>query len=635
MKHKTLKRLLLLATLAASICGQSQAGYVEAGDVQKTDANPSPTRTESNINNYLFQDEQVNVSPSDGELRILRTNQKNLVNDYVTEQIPILNASPRELRNVMRQVTGLEGGRAEVIRDKKTKQNFLQVIAPAYMIPYLREAVAALDVPWLREYFNGSTDIYYKLQHRGPDIVNLIASRYSSGQGFSRIDRTNNAIRRLDEIPIAKLWTDAAIMADIPANQVLLEVKVYELNNTNDLKLGLDYINWKNGPGRNLWTFSEAGYSAEQRANGRTSGFDPFLDAYVPVLTEGKELVLDTAANESYRAVNYLLTSNYVDFLQAKGKARLLKNENILVISSRRGVISAEDQVVALTSAVNSISPSAVMTTADLYREKTGGKSFLDANGNGQNDEGEERLAKLLLTAVAGKDISKLSFDIDGDGKLSTTETGMQTSLNNGNTSGFLAAARQTMAGKGATASAGASMQGHTRIILAATNGLSDNRTLNYQSAGTVGLRMAVTPYVGLESMVLDIDLNASDLNGLVPSTGLPIINRRTLNTSVRLLDGQPYVIATLSRDRDVRTSAKAPWIGDLPALGYLFGGETQLKRNNDVVVTITPHFILSKQKDIELHPRVDTLGLIVEKDLPAVGLPKLEFGFDQWLIGS
>jgi len=69
----------------------------------------------------------------------------SLVNDYVSAVIPINHAIRRELRNVLRQVTKTEGGRAEVFQDKDGGgQQFLQVVAPQFMIPYIRDAVAAM-----------------------------------------------------------------------------------------------------------------------------------------------------------------------------------------------------------------------------------------------------------------------------------------------------------------------------------------------------------------------------------------------------------------------------------------------------------------------------------------------------------
>jgi hypothetical protein len=36
---------------------------------------------------------------------------------------------------------------------------------------------------------------------------------------------------------------------------------MYEVATNNDLKLGLDYVAWKNGPGSNLFNLLSEGYS--------------------------------------------------------------------------------------------------------------------------------------------------------------------------------------------------------------------------------------------------------------------------------------------------------------------------------------------------------------------------------------
>jgi hypothetical protein len=171
------------------------AGYPEFEDVQARVGNPAPSVGESNINNYTYQDEQVNVNPNDGELRVLRTSQKNLVNDYTVVTIPLNHAAPRELRNVMRVVTNLEGGRAEAIRDKESGRNYLYFVAPKFMIPYLQDAVRALDVEYLAEYNDGAADLYLKVQHREAAVVDFMASNYAGTEGFSTVDTTNNAVR--------------------------------------------------------------------------------------------------------------------------------------------------------------------------------------------------------------------------------------------------------------------------------------------------------------------------------------------------------------------------------------------------------------------------------------------------------
>ena len=570
MIKRWLIRGLVTLALAAFLAPRAQAGYVDSADVQKTNADPSPTKTDSHVNDYLFQDEQINVQPTDGVVKVLRTDQKNLINDFITEEIPILHAGPREIRNVMRQVTAQEGGRAEVIIDKITKQNYVQVLAPRYMMPYLREAISALDVDWLKEYWDGATDVYVKMQHRDAAFVDLIASNYAGTEGFSKIDTTNNALRRYDEEYRNKEYVKAIGLVDIPANQVLLEVKIYEVNTNNDLKLGLDYINWKNGPGRNLWSFTVAGYGGDQRAKGQTSVFDPFLDARGQVPGTGVVNVLDTAAVENYRSVNYLLTSNYVDFLQSKGKARVLNSQTLLVASANTGIITAEEEVLAIVNNENELDTVTPDRAPVFIVRNNSGAPYVDANHNGVQDVGEDALDHP---------------PVDTGGAPKTVK--VQDSA----------------------------------------------RRLHYKRAGVVTTSLTVTPYVGIKSMEMELGLDIGELNGIAPS-GLPIINTRTVSTTVRLLDGQPYVIAGLKRSHNVKETAKVPFLGSIPVAGYLFGGETNLKRENDVVITITPHFILASQVSIATPPRVKTVEKILKGE-EKLGLPENKPGFDQWLMGS
>lgn len=538
MKHTWLTGKLPLLGLLGMLAPSALAGYPEFTDVQRRTAYPSPSQSESLINNYLFQDEQINILPTDGVIKVIRTDQKINIHDYVVRVFPIANANRSEIRNVIREVTAIEGGRAEVFVDSEgTGLSYVEVLAPAYMMPGIEQVIRELDVEWLNAYNDGATDVYYNAVHRDAADINVIAEVFAGDAGFSTIDTTNNAVRRFDEEYRAQKFLQAAAMVDIPCNMVLLEVTMYEVAASNDLKLGLDYVNWSNGPGRNLFAFAEAGYNGEQRAYGLSSIFDPFLDGRTFVGGDDKSLILDTAVNESYRAVNYLLPSSYIDFLQSKGKARVLTTAELMLCSANTGTIGAENQLLAFVN-------------------NTGNVTDID-------------VAPWIYDATAARE--KLVVDAD--------------------------------------------------------------RTVTYENVGASGITMELTPFVGLESMELDVDLEIGEPIGTAPN-GLPIMATRTISTTVRLLDGQPFVIAGLKKINDTNSSAKAPGLGSIPVLGYLFGGEQDLKRRDDIIVTITPHFILASQTNVTRPPQIDSLEAIVLGDR-AQGTPSLDLFFDQYLIGS
>jgi type II secretory pathway component GspD/PulD (secretin) len=141
-------------------------------------------------------------------------------------------------------------------------------------------------------------------------------------------------------------------MVDIPANQVLLDVAIYEVTASNDLKLGLDYIAWKNGPGRNLWNFIYSALDAQSNNDNTGSIFDPFASGHplLGTVAGNTNVKLYNDVDQYYRAVNYLLPSNFIDFLQVKGDARVINKQQLQVKSANTATISADDQLLALVS---------------------------------------------------------------------------------------------------------------------------------------------------------------------------------------------------------------------------------------------------------------------------------------------
>jgi hypothetical protein len=157
MRHIVLMVGAALAFAGVASAQNKKVNPDEAAGVQnrRGDASPgggfSTGEANSRIDDYFNQDEQINVNPDSGVVKVLRVNQKNLINDFVTAVFPLNSVLPREVRNVFRTVCAKEGGRAEVIQDKVQKKYWLQVICPAFMLPHIEEAVRQLDQAWIKE----------------------------------------------------------------------------------------------------------------------------------------------------------------------------------------------------------------------------------------------------------------------------------------------------------------------------------------------------------------------------------------------------------------------------------------------------------------------------------------------------
>lgn len=530
-------QLTALAVVAALWLAASgpvlAAGQDEAAGVQATDGNPSPTAAASNVDNYLNQEERIQISgDEDSTVKVLRVNQKNLVNDFVTGIYPIERATPRELRGLFRLITGKEGGRAEVINDKVGKKAYLQVICPDFQLPYVEAALKAVDEPWLKEEVDGSKQFYYRAKFRDVSNIDAVASVPGGGEfTVTSVDTTTNSVFKRMEPYRADKWLEAAQVADYFPPQLVLDASVYEVELTDDLKLGLDYVAWKCGPGRDLFDFVFWGFGSHQRAEHVTSIFDPFVPERTVVAGTQE---FNKRGRGLYAAVNFLLTSEYIDFMVRKGRARLVTSGRLNVRHGTTGTLSVTDEVL---------------------RFKT--------------TPGE----KNLISSTTGKAVS----DFDD---------------------------------------------------------LLDEICLEHPGDVTVGLTLTVTPAIGLETTEMQYTLTMNDIVGATPS-GTPLVRSNSEYGTVELRDGTPICVGGVRRTEDVKSTAKAPILGSIPVLGYLFGGEQNANRQTEVVVVLTPQVVQFSEAQKEFARDEDKLvraQVLKEARLPML---KTEWGFDQWLLGK
>lgn len=544
----------LLLLLASSVEAQHAfRGPDEGGGVQTRRGNPSPTagfstgQANSRIDDYFNQDEQININPDSGVVKVLRVNQKNLINDFITAYFPLNNVSPRELRNVMRTVTGQEGGRAEVIRDKIKNEAFLQVICPKFMLPWIEAAVTELDVDWLEQARDGSVTGRYFSKFRPSETIDPLASAYA-GEGSTQFDPNLNFIARRDEPYRVEKYLSACELFDQPPPQALLQFKIYEVDTTNDLKLGVDWIAWKNGPGRSLFEAIFAGQESHHRYENATGHFDPNLGAFT-IFNNGAES-FHRESTQYLLSANYLLTSAYLDFLRVKGKARVLAQPEIFTFSHRPATWSSADQFLSF----------------DVTPDDPGARGLVPTRLNAL-DFSANRIATGFPAFRPPPDFP-----------------------------------------------------------------VSHNRFLNHRIGGELGITLDVFAAVGLESSEVEVQFTSTDLAGTTPQ-GTPIITTRRIETVLRLVDGQPLVFGGLTREEDIKSSNKAPWLGDIPVLGYLFGQETTSARRKEIVISVVPHFFQGAPKEVSEPVMVDTMEMAVgSKEIPR---PDNSFGFDQWMFDT
>lgn len=110
-----------------------------------------------------------------------------------------------------------------------------------------------------------------------------------------------------------------------------------------------------------------------------------------------------------------------------------------------------------------------------------------------------------------------------------------------------------------------------------------------------VGIKITIEPRVHHNREVtLKLTVEVSNLSGFAPATTppQPIIGTRTIESTIRLKDGETNFLAGLIRKDDSSAVNTTPFLGDLPVIGRLFSKDRKDFQSTDLVLTMTPNII-------------------------------------------
>jgi type II secretion system protein D len=118
--------------------------------------------------------------------------------------------------------------------------------------------------------------------------------------------------------------------------------------------------------------------------------------------------------------------------------------------------------------------------------------------------------------------------------------------------------------------------------------------TIQYEQVGVI---LKVTPRINPDGLVrLEVHPEISEVaEATVKITeGLNAIRitSRTADTTVTVQDGHTVVIGGLITTRDSARDNKVPLLGDIPLLGALFKSTTRVKKRTELMIILTPHVL-------------------------------------------
>jgi type IV pilus assembly protein PilQ len=111
------------------------------------------------------------------------------------------------------------------------------------------------------------------------------------------------------------------------------------------------------------------------------------------------------------------------------------------------------------------------------------------------------------------------------------------------------------------------------------------------------GIKLDITPHIRGDVVTIEIEKaevsedirNASTELALNP---YPIINRRSVSTTVHVKDGKTIVIGGLVQQETIDRVNSVPGLSRIPLLGYLFKSKQRQTREADVVIFISPRIV-------------------------------------------
>ena len=491
-------------------------------------------------------------------VKILRTTNKAQTHRYVPKVYDIRNNNPYALLRWVRRVAQIEeGGYWFFGKDEGGKVNSgkIMMIIPEHMVAGVDKLMATIDRPGLTS-TSGEKFWYFRPKFRHvsnssetdfKDLVKAIVKWQGEDGGPS----TSGDVEMDTEANKVLIYAAPSKLADLrewlpqidtPPQQVMIEATVYEIYVDNESKIGLDYVAWKNGPGRNLFAFGafrEVGETEKIRGTGQH-------------LVTGVGGTVGMRSSGDSIAWYLNVPAAFYDFLVVKGKARVMSSAKICARNNTTGELKATDTIVYY---------GAVDPTGDNFGKRA---NPLDPDDRTVEGEGTGR-------------------------ELATWDTA-EVKDSHGNT-------------------------------------ILDKIGFSH------GVYLKVTPVIAESEIDLEIKTKVVNHIGF-DSKECPVLTGRMTDTQIRCRNGQEIVLGGMTREVMLQRADKMPFLGSLPIIGWLFGGETNVIERRQVVIVLRPHVVKDYSAMKYAGTKIDAAMIraqaLGKKELK---VPRTEVGFDQWLM--
>ena len=131
-----------------------------------------------------------------------------------------------------------------------------------------------------------------------------------------------------------------------------------------------------------------------------------------------------------------------------------------------------------------------------------------------------------------------------------------------------------------------------TTFTAIASGGIAQQPITSFEYKN-VGVNIDITPRVHHDGEVtLQLKLEVSAVGATTGYQGLPTFNSRTVNSTIRLRDGETNLLAGLILDNERHGLTGLPGLASVPVLGRIFARNKDESTQTDIVMTLTPHVV-------------------------------------------
>jgi pilus assembly protein CpaC len=166
-----------------------------------------------------------------------------------------------------------------------------------------------------------------------------------------------------------------------------------------------------------------------------------------------------------------------------------------------------------------------------------------------------------------------------------------------------------------------------TRFPIQVVQGVGTEATVSI-AYEEVGIRLNFAPEV-LETKAIRLKVDPAEVSSIIDFVRLqnwvaPIVDTRTVRTSVDLKDGESLILAGLLSDEMKKNIQKVPILGDIPIFGALFRSTSEELRERELVFFITPRLVKPIPQGVKTElPGEKPLTPEQEREFQWIPLPK------------